>query len=114
MLSIVSSEQTSDCSGRSRREFLKIGTLAFGGLSLPGALRAESDTRWRALVRDRSVVMLNLQGGPTQFKTFDPKMEVPSENRSMFGETKTSLPGSCVHSLRTVASANLSKKNHIH
>jgi hypothetical protein len=93
MLSIVSPEQTSNCAGRSRREFLKIGALAFGGLSLPGVLRAERDSRWRSLVRDRSVVMLNLQGGPTQFETFDPKMDVPSENRSMFGEVRTSLAG---------------------
>ena len=37
--------------------------------------------------------MLNMQGGPTQFETFDPKMDAPSEIRSVFGEVKTNIPG---------------------
>ena len=45
------------------------------------------------ILTGKSVVMLNLQGGPTHIKTFDPKMSAPNEYRAMFGETKTSLPG---------------------
>ena len=56
-------------------------------------LRASKESSIQSAIRDRAVVMLNLQGGPTQFETFDPKMNVPSEIRSMFGEVKTSLPG---------------------
>ena len=44
-------------------------------------------------MRDKSIVILNLQGGPTQIETFDPKMTAPSEYRAMFGETRTSLSG---------------------
>ena len=33
------------CDGRSRREFLKLGGLAMGGLSLPGLLQAEAVAR---------------------------------------------------------------------
>ena len=39
------------CDGRSRREFLKIGRLAMGGLSLPGLLQAEAQARARVPAR---------------------------------------------------------------
>jgi hypothetical protein len=39
------------------------------------------------------VVLLFLQGGPSQIETFDPKMTAPAEFRSIFGEVATSLPG---------------------
>ena len=41
----------------------------------------------------KSVVFLFLHGGPSQFETFDPKMDAPSEIRSVTGEIKTTLPG---------------------
>jgi hypothetical protein len=44
-------------------------------------------------IKDKSVVVLNLQGGPTQFETFDPKMTAPAEIRSITGEVKTAIPG---------------------
>ena len=44
-------------------------------------------------MRDRSVVVLNLQGGPTKFETFDPKMTAPAEIRSITGELQTPLAG---------------------
>ena len=75
-----------------RRDFLRIGS-SIGGLSLPLLLGLRSDAALKSVVRDRSVVVLNLQGGPTQFETFDPCMDAPAEIRSITGETKTSLPG---------------------
>jgi len=80
--------------GGTRREFLRIGTAALGGLGLPGLLASKVSALQRAdVLRDKSVVFLNLQGGPTQFETFDPKMTAPREIRSITGEVKTSLPG---------------------
>ena len=32
------------------------------------------------MVKDKAVVMLFLQGGPTQIETFDPKMTAPVRN----------------------------------
>ncbi len=77
--------------GYSRRDFLKIGALGIGGLTLADtmALRAKAEGH----LRDKSVVMLFLQGGPTHVETFDPKMTAPVEYRSMFGEVATKLPG---------------------
>ncbi len=91
MLRITSNQLVQNCEGDSRREFLRIGALGLGGLSLPGMLAvAGEDT---SVVRDKAVVVLNLQGGPSQVETFDPKMTAPREYRAMFGEVKTSLPG---------------------
>lgn len=74
-----------------RREFLRIGT-SLGGLALPGWLAAKASAAGTA-VKPRSVIVLNLQGGPTQFETFDPHMQAPAEIRSITGEIPTALPG---------------------
>ena len=68
-----------------RRGFLKIGTAAFGGLTLSSLLEARAASGG-SFLRDRAVVVLNLQGGPTQFETFDPNMQAPREIRSITGE----------------------------
>jgi hypothetical protein len=80
--------------GYSRREFLRIGTLGLGGLSLPHllgarALAAES----KPIATDKSVIFLYLFGGPPQHETFDPKMTAPDGVRSVTGEIATALPG---------------------
>jgi uncharacterized protein (DUF1501 family) len=91
MIRITSNELTHTCEGASRREFLRIGALGLGGLTLPNMLGVAGEIG--GAVRDKAVVMLNLQGGPSQVETFDPKMSAPREYRAMFGEVKTSLPG---------------------
>ena len=59
---------------------------------MPALLATKAAASARA-VKDKSVVVLNLQGGPTQFETFDPNMQAPVEIRSITGEIKTSIPG---------------------
>ena len=77
-----------------RRSFLRIGSLALGGLSLPHLLAAKARAaESRQLLKDKSVIFLFLHGGPPQTETFDPKMTAPSEFRSTTGEVATSLPG---------------------
>src|SRR5262249_23757293 len=44
-------------------------------------------------VKDRSVVLLFLQGGPSHIEFFDPKMSAPEDVRSITGEVQTKLPG---------------------
>ena len=74
-----------------RREMLTIGAVGLGGLSLASMLRAQSQSG--SFIRKKSVVLLNFQGGPTQFELFDPKPDAPAEIRSIFGVTPTTLPG---------------------
>ncbi|HZZ81769.1 MAG TPA: DUF1501 domain-containing protein, partial [Gemmataceae bacterium] len=77
-----------------RRSFLKIGSLALGGLSLTHLLQAKAAAEpRRPLLKDRSVIFLFLHGGPSQIETFDPKMSAPVESRSVTGQVQTRIPG---------------------
>jgi len=94
MLTLQARRQARDCDGQTRRDFLRVGALGAGGVTLSTLL--ESRARAAAgggSVPDRSVVWLWLSGGPTHIETFDPKMEAPSEFRSVTGEVKTKVPG---------------------
>src|SRR6476620_5995887 len=80
--------------GHSRREFLRIGTLGLGGLSLPQLLGARALAAGnKPIATGKSVIFLFQFGGPSQFETFDPKMSAPEGVRSVNGETATALPG---------------------
>jgi len=92
MLSITGG-YTRNCEGATRRDFLKIGSLGLASLTLPQLFAAKASAGGSHFVKDKSVVLLFLQGGPTHIETFDPKMTAPQETRAMFGEVKTSLPG---------------------
>ena len=77
-----------------RRSFLRVGSLGLGGLTLPQILQVESAANALGKsLKDKSVVFLFMQGGPSQFETFDPKMTAPAEVRSAVGEVRTSIPG---------------------
>jgi hypothetical protein len=80
-----------------RRDFLRVGSLALGGLSLPWLIpTARGGTKLSEAgkpVTDKAVVFLFLHGGPSQYETFDPKMSAPAEIRSATGEIKTAIPG---------------------
>src|ERR1017187_6689118 len=76
----------------SRRELLRIGSLALGGLSLSSLLAARASAA-PSTITGKSVIFLFQQGGPTQFETFDPKPDAPDGIRTVTGVTQTSLPG---------------------
>lgn len=79
--------------GCSRRDFLRIGTLGLGGLSLAQLLGTRAAAAAKTPLTDRSVIFLFQHGGPSQFETFDPKMTAPEDIRSVTGEISTTLPG---------------------
>src|SRR5260221_4539226 len=80
--------------GHSRREFLRIGSLGLGGLSLPQILGTRALAAGnKSITTGKSVIFLFQFGGPSQFETFDPKMNAPDTIRSVNGEIATSLPG---------------------
>jgi len=93
MLNIVSHNRTRMCDGLARRDFLRVGTLGlFGGLTLGDQLRASSE-RGNSFVKDKSVILLFLAGGPSQYETFDPKPGGQEGFTSIKGHIPTSLPG---------------------
>jgi hypothetical protein len=94
------------CDGMPRRTFMRIGGLAFGGLSLPSILRAEAEDPSRT--SRKSIIMIYLPGGPSHLDMYDPKPEAPAEIRGEFRPIRTSLPGVsfCEHLPRLAALAD--------
>ena len=94
MLTLFSPRRRRDCDGVARRDFLRVGALGTGGLTLPGLMRARAAAAAAGqTTKNTSVIWLWLSGGPTHVETFDPKMTAPAEYRSVTGELKTPLPG---------------------
>jgi hypothetical protein len=95
MLTIVGKKQRF-CDGASRRQFLKIGGLALGGMSLPQVLKAESQS---SSAKDgkglshKGVIMIYLSGGPSHQDMYDLKMKAPKEIRGDFKPIATNVPG---------------------
>src|SRR5919109_2287341 len=90
MLTIYGSRQRF-CDGISRRNFLKIGALGLGGLTLPQLLQAEAKS---GIGRShKAVIMIFLPGGPSHQDIFDLKMDAPREIRGEFRPIATSVPG---------------------
>ena len=80
------------CSGpHRRREFLRVGTLALGGLTLPELLkqRAQAGT----MGAETSVILFWMWGGPSQLETYDMKPEAPTEYRGPLHPIHTNVPG---------------------
>ncbi|MEQ1858649.1 MAG: DUF1501 domain-containing protein [Chthoniobacteraceae bacterium] len=91
MLTIYGSKTPRFCDGVSRRDFLRIGGLALGGMSLPAMLRAEAESGVRR--PHKAVIMIFLPGGPSHQDIFDLKMDAPSEVRGEFRPIATNVPG---------------------
>src|ERR1700688_4746008 len=75
----------------SRRGFLRIGALGFGGLTLPGLLRAESAAGIRS--SHKSVILIYLVGGPPHQDMFDLKPHAPKEIAGPWRPTPTNVTG---------------------
>lgn len=83
--------QTSFCDRLTRRNFLKIGALGWGGLTLPQLLKAESQ---RGMGRStKSVIMIYLVGGPPHQDMFDLKPLAPKEIAGPWRPIATKVPG---------------------
>jgi hypothetical protein len=97
MLKIFGTPNGRDCDGLSRRNFLQVGTLGTlgaAGMSLPGLLQAKDIAAKQGVtIKNKSVIWIWLAGGPTHVETFDPRMDAPSEYRSITGECKTPIAG---------------------
>ena len=85
------------CDGITRREWMRIGGIGLGGLSLASLMAARpalaqsgtSDSFGKA----KSVILFGLVGGPPQHETWDPKPEAPEEVRGEFGAIDSKTPG---------------------
>ncbi|HTE16765.1 MAG TPA: DUF1501 domain-containing protein [Armatimonadota bacterium] len=91
MLTIHGEEQRF-CDGVSRRQFLQVGGMALGGLTLADLLAAEARAA-APISAQKSVIMVYLPGEPPHQDTFDLKPEAPSDFRGEFKPIETSVPG---------------------
>src|SRR5262245_61371325 len=86
-----------DCSfgsgAASRRDVLRLGALAVGGLSLPDLLRQRAQGSVAKNPRGKSVIMVYLPGGPSHIDTYDMKPDAPAEYRGEFRLIRTRVAG---------------------
>lgn len=67
-----------DCRGPfRRREFLRAGMLALGGVTLSDVLRARAGAS--TVPTNTSVILFWMWGGPSQLETYDMKPQAPRE-----------------------------------
>ncbi|MCE9530069.1 MAG: DUF1501 domain-containing protein [Planctomycetes bacterium] len=81
---------TQACDGLTRRELLAAGTLAMAGF-LQASETSPQPTR--TFGKAKSVILLDLFGGPSHIDSFDPKPDAPPEIRGEFSSIPTSIPG---------------------
>lgn len=81
------------CDGARRRDFLKIGALGLGGLSLNHFLQMSAAGEVRSNAKAKSAIFINLPGGQSHIDTFDLKPDAPSEYRGEFNPVSTNIPG---------------------
>ena len=84
-------------SGISRRTALKAGFLGLAGLTLPDLLRLRAEGS--AEKKDTAVILLWLDGGPSQLETYDPKPDAPADYRGPYKAIQTNVPGIRVYEL---------------
>ncbi len=90
MLSVLG-QSARACDGINRREALRVGGLSlFAGMTLPQLLAAAPPA---GNGRAKSVILVNLFGGPPHMDMFDLKPDAPEETRGEMKPTSTSVPG---------------------
>ena len=91
--------QETRCDGVTRRQALKVGSLAFLGITLPDWQRLHGAT-----AKADACIFIWLDGGPSHLDTFDLKPDAPAEVGGTFKAIPTVVPGIhiCEH-LPTIA-----------
>ncbi len=90
--------RTRFCDGVSRRNFLKVGSLSFGAmsLSLADVFRAEASAKGvetTGRTRHKAVINVFLGGGPAHQDMWDIKTDAPAEVRGEFKPIATNVAG---------------------
>jgi uncharacterized protein (DUF1501 family) len=91
MLTLRSAKGVRFCDGLTRRDFLRVGTLAAGsvGLSVADLGRLQAGSR----SSDINCILLLLVGGPSHLDTWDLKPGAPDTIRGPFRPIATNVPG---------------------
>lgn len=90
MLTIYGSQRERGfCDKLSRRDFMTIGGMALGGLSLPQMLQAEAQPGRS----HKAIINIFLPGGPPHIDMWDLKPDAPAEIRGEYSPIATKVPG---------------------
>lgn len=80
------------CEGLTRRQWLRVGALGVGGLTLPELLQAREAGK-RTFGRAKSCILCFLFGAPAHQDIWDLKPEAPAQYRGEFKPIASSVPG---------------------
>lgn len=96
-----------------RRQLLKAAAAGVARVGMAGAIACTTPLGRQAHaarpVRDRSCIFIWLNGGPSQFETFDPKPRADDDVRGPFGAIATSVPGIHVSELLPLLAQHIDK-----
>ena len=84
MLNLTGRGMAHTCNGKTRRDFLQVGTLGAAGLTLSDYLQAKEQGQVAGGNDEKSCIMIFNLGAPSQLDTFDMKPDAPSEVRGPF------------------------------
>src|SRR5882724_1652120 len=77
-----------------RREALRLGATALGGIGLGNLLRLRAQAKQAGKsAPETAVIFLWLPGGPPHLDTYDMKPDAPVEYRGVFKPIRTNVPG---------------------
>jgi hypothetical protein len=93
MLRITGQSGGRTCDGISRRSFLQVGGLAVGGVTLADLLHLRAAGGEKGRSRDKAVIMVYLNGGPSHVDMYDLKPNAPVEVRGEFKPIQTNVSG---------------------
>src|SRR4051812_5262688 len=93
MLTIWGTKPDPHGDGVSRREFLRLGALGAGGLTLADLLRLRAQGAPLARSSNKAVIMIYLCGAPPHQDMYDLKPDAPVEYRGEFRPIRTNVPG---------------------
>src|SRR5688500_10597468 len=84
------------CDGLTRRDFIRVGAMGVGALTLPDLLRGRAAAGGPG-AQAKAVLLLWMGGGPSHFETFDPKPDAPEGYRGPSTAIPTNVAGIRIH-----------------
>jgi hypothetical protein len=79
------------CDGINRRDFLRVGALGLGGLTMADLLRLQAQAGTNG--KKKAVIMVCLAGGPSHIDMYDLKPGAPDNIRGEFKPIQSKVPG---------------------